>query len=291
MHGHGAARTLVSYAPRMPTAWAPARSGERRCPGISPMRSARLATLPGRDRGLIRSLPFAVLPVGSVEFHGDHAPFGTDTTLADGFANALAARRPCLVLPPIPYVFVPPLTRDYGPAVGVPAEAFLSYAVAVLDGVLEAGVRRVLVLNGHSENQFALRLAAERACERQRDASVLLVNWWQLVDPAPNGAAATAFSERGGHGHGGPLEISVTGAFDADGVLPAPHIGGRRVRSAVVARPGAGGRRGPGASGLRGVPRPRLGDRCGGRPCGGRSGGRAARNGDRRVVGACSGRR
>lgn len=197
-----------------PVGW---RAGYRR-----PMSSARLATLAGRDRGRLRSLPFAVLPVGSLEFHGDHAPFGTDTTLAEGFASALAERRSCLVLPAIPYVFVPPLTRDHGPGVGVPADVFLTYVGAVLDGVLDVGVRRVLVLNGHSENQFALRLAAERACERRPDASVLLVNWWQLVDAAPGTPPATAFSERGGHGHGGPLEISVTAAFDADGVLPAP---------------------------------------------------------------------
>ncbi len=185
------------------------------------MKSARLATLAGRDRDLLRTLPFAVLPVGSLEFHGNHAPFGTDTTLATGFADALAERRPCLVLPPIPYVFVPPLTRDHGPGVSVPAEVFLAYAAAVLDGVADTGVDRVLVLNGHSENQFALRLAAERACERRRDLSVLLVNWWQLVDAAPGTPPATAFTERGGHGHGGPLEISVTAAFDPEGVVAA----------------------------------------------------------------------
>ena len=185
------------------------------------MKSVHLTTLAGRDRDRIAGLPFAVLPVGSLEFHGDHAPFGTDTTLAAGFADALAARRPCLVLPPIPYVFVPPLTRDHGPGVSVPAEVFLAYATAVLDGIAGIGVTRVLLLNGHSENQYPLRLAAERTCERRRDLSVLLVNWWQLVDPAPGAAAAVAFTERGGNGHGGPLEISVTAAFDPAGVVPA----------------------------------------------------------------------
>lgn len=183
------------------------------------MRSARLVTLPGRERARIAALPFAVLPVGSLEFHGDHAPFGTDTTLAEGFADALAARRPCLVLPAVAYAFVPPLTRDHGPGLSVAPDVFLAYLTEVLEGAARLGVRRLLVVNGHSENQYALRLAAEQACERQRGLSVLLVNWWQLVDPA--GASATAYSERGGHGHGGPLEISVTAAFEPEGVVPA----------------------------------------------------------------------
>jgi creatinine amidohydrolase len=184
------------------------------------MSSASLITLAGRDRARLTGLPFAVLPVGSVEFHGDHAPFGTDTTLAEGFAAAIAARRPCLVLPTIAYSFVPRLTRDHGPGVSVAPDAFLAYVAAVLEGVASLGVRRVLVVNGHSENQFALRLAAERAYERHADLSVLLVNWWQLVDAAPEAEAARAFRERAGHGHGGPLEISVTAAFDDRGVVP-----------------------------------------------------------------------
>ena len=49
--------------------------------------------LPGRDSERFSAAPFAVLPVGSVEFHGAHAPFATDSTLATGFARALAARR------------------------------------------------------------------------------------------------------------------------------------------------------------------------------------------------------
>jgi creatinine amidohydrolase len=186
------------------------------------MQSAHLVTLAGRDRDRIATLPFAILPVGSLEFHGDHAPFGTDTTLAEGFADAIAERRPCLVLPAVAYAFVPPLTRDHGPGVSVPPDVFLAYLTAVLCGAADAGIRRVLVVNGHSENQYALRLAAEQACERHRDLSVLLVNWWPWVDGAPDGEAARAFGEGGGHGHGGPLEISVTAAFDPAGVVPAP---------------------------------------------------------------------
>jgi len=182
--------------------------------------TGHLATLCGRDAETLVSTPFAVLPVGSIEYHGDHAPFGTDLTLAEGFANAVASRRACLVLPTISYSFVPRLTRDHGPGLSVPPEVFLAYVTAVMEGARAMGLRRLLVINGHSENQYALRLAAEQASERQRDFSALLVNWWQLVDTDADGAAVRAFGERGGHGHGGPLEISVTAAFRSDGVVP-----------------------------------------------------------------------
>lgn len=183
------------------------------------MTSLRVLELGGADRERASALPFAVLPIGSVEYHGAHAAFGTDTTLADGFAARLAAVRPCLLFPSIAYTFVPRLTRSFGPAVSVAPGVFLAYLTEVLHGVVAFGPRRVLVLNGHSENQHALRLAAEALHEAEADVSVLIVNWWKLVAPTPAEApAGWGAGEGGGHGHGGPLEISVTAAFEGSGV-------------------------------------------------------------------------
>src|SRR5690606_13560251 len=155
--------------------------------------------------------PFCVLPVGSIEYHGPAAPFGTDTTLATGFARRLADRRDCLVFPAIAYTFVPRLTTDHGPGVSVAPQAFRAYLTQVLAPIVGLGVRRLLVLNGHSENQYALRLAAEEVTSGSPEASILVCNWWRL-------APAGLFTDAGGHGHGGPLEISTTAALDPRGV-------------------------------------------------------------------------
>lgn len=167
--------------------------------------------LGGDESPRFTDAPFAILPLGSIEYHGPAAPFGTDTTLAIGFAERLAARRDCLVFPPIAYTFVPRLTAAHGPAVSVEPETFLAYLTEVLRGIVNMGVRRLLVINGHSENQFALRLAAESATAQTPAASILICNWWRL-------APAGLFDEADGHGHGGPLEISTVAAFEASGV-------------------------------------------------------------------------
>lgn len=169
--------------------------------------------LGGAAAGRFESAPFGVLPVGSVEYHGPAAPFGTDTTLAAGLSRRLAESRDCLVFPPIAYSFVPRLTTGHGPGVSVDPAAFLTYVTAVIRGVVEVGVDRLLVLNGHSENQYALRLAAEEVTAGAPQASVLVCNWWRL---APEGL----FQDADGHGHGGPLEISATAALDPRGVAP-----------------------------------------------------------------------
>lgn len=173
--------------------------------------SSTVLRLAGAEAGRFHSAPFAVLPVGSIEFHGPNAAFGTDSTLATGFAERLAAARDCLVFPAVHYSFVPRLTADHGPAVSVAPDVFLAYLTEVLRGIVATGVDRLLVINGHSENQYALRLAAETVTATAPSASILVSNWWRL---APTGL----FEEADGHGHGGPLEVSTAGAFDAGGV-------------------------------------------------------------------------
>lgn len=177
--------------------------------------SSTVSRLAGAAADRFRTAGFAVLPVGSIEFHGPNAAFGTDSTLAVGFAERLAKARDCLVFPAVHYSFVPRLTIDNGPGVSVAPDVFLAYLTEVLRGIVATGVQRLLVINGHSENQYALRLAAEAVTAAAPSVSVLLCNWWRL-------APAGMFAEADGHGHGGPLEISTAAAFDPGGVNRAP---------------------------------------------------------------------
>src|SRR5690606_22869492 len=107
--------------------------------------------------------------------------------------------------------FVPRLTTDHGPGLSVSPRAFLDYVTEGIGAILCSGVSRLLVLNGHSENPYAPRRAAETVTHARPGSSVLLCNWWRL-------APAGLFSEADGHGHGGPLEVSTTAALDPRGV-------------------------------------------------------------------------
>jgi creatinine amidohydrolase len=184
------------------------------------MRAYFVRDLAGGDLAEASAVPFSLLPLGSLEYHGAHAPIGTDTILADGFARALARRRACLVFPTLSYGFVPRLTTDQGPGAGVPPEVQLAHLTAVLRSVRSFGPRRILLLNGHSENQYAARLAAETLAEEDGDASVAIVNWWKLAETPWRDDPHDPWADAGGHGHGGPLEISVAASFEADGVRP-----------------------------------------------------------------------
>ncbi|HEX7022719.1 MAG TPA: creatininase family protein, partial [Trueperaceae bacterium] len=74
---------------------------------------ANILQLSGVERNRLASCQFVILPLGSIEYHGPHAPLGTDTTLAVGFAEALASYFNTIILPPITYTFTPSITSEY----------------------------------------------------------------------------------------------------------------------------------------------------------------------------------
>jgi creatinine amidohydrolase len=161
---------------------------------------------------------FAVLPVGAVEWHGPHLPFGTDVILAAEFAARLRGDFTAVVFPAMPYSACPGKTSGHEGTIAIRPEVALAYLCDVLQGIVEAGFERVLVLNGHDANMSMARAAMEWVSGRVT-SSFLLVNWFQLLTPAetahlfggPNG-------DHNGRGHGGPYESAAVWSFAPESV-------------------------------------------------------------------------
>ena len=152
---------------------------------------------------------FAVLPVGAVEWHGPHLPFGTDVILAREFARCIAGEVTAVVFPAMPYSACPGKTSGHAGTIAIRPEIALAYLCDVLQGIVDAGFERVLVLNGHDANMSMARAAMEWVSGHRR-ASFLLVNWFQLLTPADT---AHLFSPHNGRGHGGPFETAAVWSF------------------------------------------------------------------------------
>ena len=86
-----------------------------------------------------------------------------------------------------------------------------AYLEDILSGVYRLGARGVLVLNAHDGNIRPVQTAGDRLWERFPDRFLLLVNWWETLASAEMEAMGL-FTQDGGHGHGGPLEMSAADA-------------------------------------------------------------------------------
>ena len=149
----------------------------------------------------------AILPMGSLETHGPHAPMG-DFLLADAICARIAERAAergadALVLPPVPFG-----GEDFFDAV----PGGVSLSSPLLQGIVEEtaealfrnGARSMLVVNGHGGSIHAVEAAA-RALRRRRGVVVPALHLWR--------AAGALHAELGGSaeslGHGGDPVWSV----------------------------------------------------------------------------------
>ncbi|MFQ3320132.1 MAG: creatinine amidohydrolase [Natronomonas sp.] len=141
----------------------------------------------------------AVLPVGSTEQHGPHAPLGVDFMTAEAIASAGVDRYgeafdgEAVVGPTIP-VGVAEEHRDFDGTLWVSEDTFRSYVRETIESLAHHGFDRVVVANGHGGNVDALRELCGRL-SRDGDVYAVPYTWFDAV----------AVEELG---HGGPSETS-----------------------------------------------------------------------------------
>ncbi|HRR55058.1 MAG TPA: creatininase family protein [Candidatus Methanomethylicus sp.] len=119
----------------------------------------------------------AILPVGSIERHGDHLPLGTDGHIPIYIAEAAGERLNCIVLPAIWYGSCKAL-REYSGTFDVDSDALCGYTRSVLTEAWRNGIRLVVVVNGHGGNSAPVSMAAREVADRT-GLSVLVLDWWK----------------------------------------------------------------------------------------------------------------
>lgn len=85
-----------------------------------------------------------LLPVGTMEYHSHHCPFGTDALVAEGLAREIAKRRDCMILPTIYYG-----VSSY--AVGGPEKNTINMDPAVLEAYVY-NILKSLFMSGFNRN-------------------------------------------------------------------------------------------------------------------------------------------
>jgi creatinine amidohydrolase len=108
-------------------------------------------------QGLFGPRCVALLPIGSTEPHGPHLPLDTDVTIALAQARRAAERLeaegvPTLVLPPIPYG-VTRFTQGFKGRVTLRPGTLWSLVEDVAESLAQDGVRRLVLVNGHLEQE------------------------------------------------------------------------------------------------------------------------------------------
>jgi creatinine amidohydrolase len=158
----------------------------------------------------------ALLPLGSLEYHGPHNPLGSDSIIISAIAERVAARSNALLFPTVTFTQCPAQTAHFQGTLSVRPEVMTAYFADILRNILHLGFRKVFILNGHDGNIGPGRGAISQVADETKDSTLLLASWWEFLSGETMKAAALFHQSNGGHGHGGPLETSAVAAFRPD---------------------------------------------------------------------------
>ncbi|HEX5505559.1 MAG TPA: creatininase family protein [Thermomicrobiales bacterium] len=120
------------------------------------MTSVRTAELSWRMVEEARARGAAVLvPMGSTEEHGPHAPTG-DYLLTDAIAERVARATDSLMTPTLPFSYSE-YFRHYPGTITVQAETLRLLVRDIVGSLLDQGFRHVVLFNGHKGNEPVLQ--------------------------------------------------------------------------------------------------------------------------------------
>jgi creatinine amidohydrolase len=147
----------------------------------------------------------AVVPVGSTEQHGPHAPLGTDHLAAEAVAAAgvEAYDGEAVVAPVIP-LGVAEEHRHFAGTLWLREDTFRAAVRDTVASLASHGWDRVVVVNGHGGNTAPLREACGRVT-RDGDAYAVAFTWFDAVDTDE----VDALDDDAAMGHGGAVETSL----------------------------------------------------------------------------------
>ena len=122
-----------------------------------------------------------IVPVGSTEQHGPHGPLLTDAIVPTEVARRVAPDVGAVVAPTINYGLSYPHAGFTG-LVWIRIPTFMAFVEDVVVGLATAGFRRIVLLNGHYDNTYALAYACANAAERLPDGTrAFPINYWDGI--------------------------------------------------------------------------------------------------------------
>lgn len=146
------------------------------------------------------------VPVGAMEQHGPHSAIGTDVYLPQEIARRVCEQQGnALVAAPLSYTLSYP-HRGFTSEFSLSVETFMGVIRDLALSFAKAGFKRIVFLNGHYDNTYALAYACAQVDEKMPPgAKAFPFNYWDGL----TAEQWATMSENGKGMHAGESEVSA----------------------------------------------------------------------------------
>ena len=157
---------------------------------MSEVRMDRISWVDYRQK--IETQPVVFLPCGALEQHGPHLPLGVDAMLATDIACDVARRIGGLVAPPLNYGYKSQARcgggQTFPGTTSLDGEHLIGVVRDIIREFARHGVRHLVLVDGHYENQWFLTEAIETALRELALADVRMkvirTEYWEYCPEA-----------------------------------------------------------------------------------------------------------
>jgi len=125
-----------------------------------------------------------IIPTGAVEQHGPHGPLLTDVLIPTEIARRVAPQIGAVVAPPINYALSYPHVGFIG-MMHIRIPTFMALVEDLCVSFAASGFKRIIFLNGHYDNTYAIAYACANAQERlPKGIQAFPINYWDALTEA-----------------------------------------------------------------------------------------------------------
>jgi creatinine amidohydrolase len=119
-----------------------------------------------------------IIPTGATEQHGPHGPLLTDVYIPQEVARRVAPAIGAVVAPPINYALSYPHVGFTG-VMHLKIPTFMAMVGDLCESFATAGFKRIVFLNGHFDNTYALAYACATVADKlPTDVQAFPINYW-----------------------------------------------------------------------------------------------------------------
>lgn len=162
--------------------------------------------LPWQMEQAVKEGQICILPIGSLERHGEHIPYGCDAGIAETLAVRAAEQTPAVVFPTCYFGQVHEAAMHRG-AVNFPAEMLTAHLRMLLSQIAYNGFRKILIISGHGGNRLWLQFLEKTLIDEERNYCLYITDPDSVLNDEERRQLDHVYDTK--DGHAGETETSL----------------------------------------------------------------------------------